>query len=138
MRKKAVFGLQSSVSSQQTAVGSWQLQLPIGRITSHTAYANRQRDILWFTASPEKSDTKIYLLAPDDKVNYVRRQLPITPKLFWQYAAHSIEGINQEYGIAIGDIDSDGDDDICSINTSDKNHLLLFNGNRQIKVNDHH
>ncbi|MCI0495714.1 hypothetical protein L0Z72_11985, partial [candidate division KSB1 bacterium] len=135
--------------TQDTIVAAWQdVARPIffnnsGIVTiegsfTYVTYANHQRDILSFTASSEKSDTKIYLLTHDGKVNYVRRQLPITPKLFWQYVGRAFEGATQEYGIAIGDIDSDGDDDIYSINTVDKNHLQLFNGNRQIKVNYHH
>ncbi|MCU0646083.1 MAG: FG-GAP-like repeat-containing protein, partial [bacterium] len=99
-----------------------------------TTFANQQRDILWSTGAPETPQTKFYLLTHDGKVKYIRQQVPITAKIFWQYAHNTAEGINQEYGVAIGDIDSDGDDDIYSINTSDKNRLQLINGNRQIKM----
>ncbi|HEX9975057.1 MAG TPA: FG-GAP-like repeat-containing protein, partial [bacterium] len=130
--------------TQDTIVANWQdVARPIffnnsgivtfGGGTSTVTYANRQRDILWFTASPEKPQAKIYLLTHDGKVNYVRRQLPTTPKLFWQYVGRAFEGATQEYGVAIGDIDSDGDDDIYSVNTSAENHLQLFGGNSQIK-----
>ncbi len=101
--------------------------------SSHITYENRHQDILWFTRSPEKPQTKIYLLTHDGAVKNVRRQLPITPKANWQYIGNALQFATQEYGVAFGDIDSDGDDDIYSINTADKNRLLLFNGNRQVK-----
>ena len=131
--------------TQDTIVATWQdVARPIffnnngivkgGRDGSaNLTYANRQRDILWFTEPPENPQVKIYLLTHDGKVIYVRRQLPIAPKVFWQYIGHPFEAVTEEYGVAFGDIDSDGDDDIYSINTSDRNRLHLFNGNRQIK-----
>lgn len=127
---------------QDTIVAAWDdVARPIffntnGIVTSGgtTAIANGQRDILWFSGAPEKPQTKFYLLTHDGAVKYVRRQSPITPRVFWQYSANFFQDATQEYGVVFGDIDNDGDDDIYSINTSSKNRLLLYNGNRQVKT----
>ncbi len=97
-------------------------------------FADRQRDILWNVGAPDKPTPKFYLLSHDGSVKYVHFQQPISPKIRWQYVGTIIEGAGDEYGVAMGDIDGDGDDDIYSINTVDKNRLLLFNGNRQIRT----
>lgn len=126
---------------QDTVVATWEdVARPIffntnAIVTSAgiATYANRQRDILWYTGVAEKPETKFYLLTHDGQVRYVRPQMPIAPRLFWQYTGISFQSTTEEYGVAIGDIDSDGDDDIYTINTSANNRLLLFHGNRQIK-----
>ncbi len=99
-------------------------------------FANRQQDILWSPGPPEKPQTKFYLLTHDGKVIFVRPQSPMMPQRKWQFLDHPMTGTTEEYGVAIGDIDRDGDEDIYSINTSDKNHLFLYEGNRQIRVKD--
>jgi len=127
---------------QDTVVATWQdVPRPIfvntnaivtsGRIAT---YANRQRDILWFTKPPKKPQAKIYLLTHDGKVIFVRPQSPMMPQIKWQFFDLPMKGTADEYGVAIADIDSDGDEDIYTINTSDKNHLFLYEGNRQITI----
>lgn len=131
---------------QDTVVASWQdVARPIffndnGIVTGYSegpanlSYANRQQEILWYTSAPDKPETKFYLLMPDGRVYYVRPKMPKRPKFFRQYTENLFRGTAMEYGVAFGDIDSDGDDDIYSVNTSDRNRVLLFNGNRRMKA----
>ncbi|MDZ7335943.1 MAG: FG-GAP-like repeat-containing protein [candidate division KSB1 bacterium] len=101
--------------------------------TAIVSYPNRQRDILWFTKPPENPQTKIYLLTHDGKISYIHQQSTPSPRQLWQYVSSPMQGTSDEYGVAFGDLDGDGDDDVYSINTFDKNHVFLYRGNRQIK-----
>jgi signal transduction histidine kinase len=107
-----------------------------GTVTSdpdftYLTHANRPRDYLWFPSSGGKPQPDIYLFASDGSVKYVRRELPETPKRSRQFTRNVFHGFIEEFGVAMGDIDCDGDDDIFSINTSDKNHLILSQGNQK-------
>lgn len=101
--------------------------------TSIVTYNNRWCDILWSIGSLENPQTKIYLLTHDGKISYIRQQSTPSPRQLWQYVSSPMQGTSDEYGIAFGDLDGDGDDDVYCVNTSDKNHLFLYKGNRQIK-----
>lgn len=95
--------------------------------------ANRRCDVLWFPPAGNKQQPDVFWLAADGAVRYVQRELPAVPAGPWQFSGKVFNGFMEEFGVAIGDFDADGDDDIFSINTSDKNHLILSEVNYDIK-----
>jgi len=102
------------------------------RQMAYVTFPDNQREILWPLTVDSKIQQNLYYFTSDGQVKFVYRKLQSPAESRSQFFAVSLVDNTEEYGVAMSDIDSDGDDDIYSINTSAGNHLLLFNGNSQI------
>lgn len=94
-------------------------------------YGDGRREILYYLSHGDHNSP--YLLTADDSLKFVKSELSQTfsSKLFQIDASEMV--YREEYGVAFGDFDSDGDDDIYSVNTESGNKLQLFGGNSRIK-----
>ncbi|MBC8179907.1 VCBS repeat-containing protein, partial [candidate division KSB1 bacterium] len=98
---------------------------------AYTDFNDNKREILFSLGDRQEYDS--FLFCSDGSVSYLQRKPDSTyseSKLL--YAPEPL-GNRDEYGVAYGDFDIDGDEDFYVINTEGENRLNLYNGNQDIK-----
>ena len=98
---------------------------------SNITLPNGTREALY--SLPQNKHSKIYTFYADGSLKFIKsKPYQMTSNSAYKFSS-SETGYQYEYGVAFGDFDSDGDDDIYVINAAEGNRLRLFGGNSRIK-----
>jgi len=95
----------------------------------YTTFNDGKGELLFYKKT---NDAFLYLLNADGEIQCVKykiREQASNSFLFQE----TITNNHGEYGVAFGDIDSDGDDDIYIVDASEGNVLKLYGGNSMLK-----
>ena len=96
----------------------------------YITYEDNNREI--FSVFGKKDSFQVYLMTTDGSIKYLKGKIQNRTPSSFKFVKKE-QSLQNEYGVAFGDIDNDNDDDIYIISTAERNRVKLYGGNSKIK-----